>query len=172
MLTGEHILALLMEPSAATYGEVLRCVVEHEDFNYHSSELLPLGQQVVAGDLAGVQDRLRALVPLWVHSPDYHVLAFAVAKRLGDAKTMELESRFWQSCLRGMLASGDGSLERPYQVARIADEYTLIRSLKKEWTRQQMLDRDGRIVDAFDCTDGATLHFLLPKVDLETGRRA
>jgi hypothetical protein len=51
MLTGEHILALLMEPSAVTYGEVLRCVVEHEDFNYHSSELRPLQQQVVAGDL-------------------------------------------------------------------------------------------------------------------------
>jgi hypothetical protein len=59
MLTGEHILALLLEPSAATYGEVLRCVVEHEDFNYDSSELRTLQQQVVAGDLTGVQDRLR-----------------------------------------------------------------------------------------------------------------
>ena len=67
-------------------------------------------------------------------------------------------------------ASGDGSLERPYQVARVADEYALLRHLKKSWDRQTMLQRDGRVVDALECSDGASLHFQLPQADLLTGR--
>lgn len=168
--TGEQILALVLEPSAATYGAVLRSIVEHKDFNYRSHDLRTLWEQFNTGDFVTVRDRLRDLSSLWVHNPDYHVLAFGVAKRLGDQKSMALESRFRQSCLQGMLASGDGSLARPYQVAYIDDEYALLRDLNKE-AKKQSLVQDGRIVDVFECVDGSTVHFQLPNVDLETGRR-
>jgi hypothetical protein len=170
MVTKAAILALLTQPSAETYGALLRAVTEEAGFNLHADDLDELWQQFETGDFAGVKARLHQVMALWMHNPEIHVLAYAVAKRLGDAHTAEMEGHFAACCYHGMQASGDGSFERPYQVARVPDEYALLRHLKKTWTRQGMQERDGRVIDAFVCTDGAVLHFELPDADLLTGK--
>jgi len=170
MVTKELIFELMTGPSAETYNALMRAVVAEPDFNLRAEELDVLWRQFEAGDLAGVQRDLRGAIRLWIHNPEMHVLASAVARRLGDQVTAEMEAHFARCCYLGMLATGDGSLERPYQVARVADEYALLRHLKKSWDRQTMLQRDGRVVDAFECSDGGSLHFQLPKADLLTGR--
>lgn len=170
MVTKQLIFELMTGPSAASYNALLCAVVAEPDFNLRAEELQALWQQLEAGDIAGVQRNLGAALRLWIHNPEMHVLASVVARRLGDQVTAEMEAHFARCCYLGMLASGDGSFERPYQVARVADEYALLRHLRKAWDRQTMLHRDGRVVDAFECGDGTTLHFQLPKADLLTGR--
>jgi hypothetical protein len=165
-----HIVDLLKQPSAETYGVLMRCVIEHPDFRIRSDVLRELWKRFEAGDLAAVREGINTIAPLWIHSPDYHILRHALAKRDGDAQSADIEARFAYCCFQGMLATGDGSYERPYQVARVEDEYVLLRHLSIAWTRQSMLERDQRVIDIFERSDGTPLHFQLPKADLLTGK--
>lgn len=170
MVTEQLIFELLTQPSAETYSALLRAVTEEPDFNLHADHLNELWKLFETGDFAAVRDQLATVMRLWVHNPEAHVLSHAVAKRLGDQQSAEIEGRFAQCCYYGMQASGDGSFERPYQVARVPDEYALLRHLSKSWTGHSTVHRDGLVIDAFPCPDGTTLHFQLPNADLLTGR--
>ena len=170
MMSKQTILDLLTHPSAETYGEMLRAVIAEERFNVHAQDLDALWQQFEVGDISGVRNRIVAIMELWVHNPEIHVLASAIARRMGNQQDAEMEAHFARCCYLGMLATGDGSFERPYQVARVVDEYALLRHLKRSCVSQEARTRDGYVVDVFTCTDGTTIHFQLPRVDLLTGR--
>lgn len=170
MVTQQLIVELLSRPSGESYGALLRAVIREPGFNLYANELKELWQQFGTGDFAGVKARAREVMTLWIHNPEIHVLVHAVAKRLGDTDKAEMEGYFAECCYRGLQETGDGSLERPYQVARVPDEYALLRHLEKTWTRQGMQERDDRAIDAFVCTDGTVLHFQLPDADLLTGK--
>ena len=165
-----HIFDLLTRPSAETYGVLMRSVIAHPDFRIRSNAMKELWKRFEAGDLAAVREGLAAISLLWIHSPDYHILMHALAKRDGDAQSADIEARFAYCCFQGMLATGDGSYDRPYQVARVEDEYVLLQHLKISWTRQSMIERDQRVTDIFERSDGTALHFELPKADLLTGK--
>jgi hypothetical protein len=170
MVTKQLILELLTEPSAETYCALLRAVTEEPDFNLHDDQLNEVWKLFETGDFTAVRAQLATVMRLWVHNPEAHVLSHAVSKRLGDQQSAEFEGHFAQCCYYGIQASGDGSFARPYLVARVPDEYALLRHLRKSWTERGSLHREGRVIDAFSCADGTTLHFQLPNADLLTGR--
>lgn len=160
----DALFALVTNPTAATYGELLRQVTSQPDFQIYSDDMRLLRERFEAGDFAGVHQAINAVMRFWIHSPEIHLMAWSVARRLGDAETENLERRITEACIVGMQSSGDGSLTRPYQVAHVDDEYALLRFMNLQCTRQGSMARDGRTVDVFHCADGRTLHFELPGV--------
>ena len=161
----DALFALVKNPTAVTYGELLRQVVTQPGFQIYTDDMRVLREKFEAGDFAGVRDGIAAVMRFWIHSPEIHLMAWSVAKRLGDAETEKLEGLITQACVAGMQASGDGSLARPYQIAHVDDEYALLRFMKLPFTRYgSMASAEGRTIDVFHCGDGRALHFELPGV--------
>ena len=58
-----------------------------------------------------------------------------------------------------ILATGDGSRERPYVVSSVKEEYLILEHFNKIKTMQMLMDVDGKPMDCIGCEDGATYHF-------------
>jgi len=165
-VTKQTLFELIRGNTREAYAELLRSVIEQPDFQVVSDDLRLLWQRYETGDLDGVKAQLPGLMRHWIHNPEIHIISSAVARRTGDLQGEELERLLAHGCFAGMQASGDGSLERPYQVARVYDEYSLLRFLQKKLRRQRLLRPDGRVVDELVCDDNTTMYFELPKLPL------
>jgi hypothetical protein len=92
-----------------------------------------------------------------------------MAKRRGDERSAMVEARLAFACIQGLMATGDGTKDKPYVVVRVRDEYELLEHLEKRPARQTLL-RDGeRQLDCFELDDGSELYFdiSVPKSHLD-----
>ena len=60
-----------------------------------------------------------------------------------------------------LLATGDGTQERPWSVLRVADEYDVMRAKGVTPRRQATRTVDGRVVDVHEVVDGPDVWFVL-----------
>ena len=81
------------------------------------------------------------------------------AEGLEDAAKAKAEREAAAKCVEGVLATGDGSADKPYLVTRVSDEYDLLRHLKKARTTQGLRHKDGKAFDVMSCTDGTEVWF-------------
>lgn len=106
----------------------------------------------------GRYESVRLLGRQWTRffflSPRFHRLAAIASKHLGDESDAEMERFAAQACLSGILASGDGSPERPYLICDRADAREVLTRLGLEVVRQSAAERDGRIYDVFEASQG------------------
>lgn len=63
------------------------------------------------------------------------------------------------ACIEGILASGDGSQERPFVVTRTSDEHDVIDYLAKQPKRQSLTHNGSSHLDLIECTDGTEYWF-------------
>lgn len=61
--------------------------------------------------------------------------------------------------INSILATGDGSRERPYVVSSVKEEYLILRHFEKKLTLQALANVDGRRMDIMSCEDGTVYHF-------------
>src|ERR1700755_1625807 len=92
------IVDLLQRPSAETYSPLLHSVIAHPNFTIRSDAMRELWKRYSAGDVEAVRADADELTPLWIHSPELHMLLNAIAKRVGDTRTVEIETRFARCC--------------------------------------------------------------------------
>ena len=93
--------------------------------------------------------------------------AALAAEQAGDAERGAFERDFAQACLRGILASGDGSRASPYRVTHVADEYDVLEAKGKDFAEQRQISGDDGVFDLITCGDGTQLWF-----DVTAGARA
>lgn len=112
-----------------------------------------------AGRLNEVRTEL-AVLPQWLKlSPRVHELAALAAERAGDARDAEIEQFLFRVCTQGILASGDGSLDRPYLAVQLEDEAVLLAILGREAFSQALVAVGSRMLDAVLCRDGSEVFF-------------
>ena len=78
---------------------------------------------------------------------------------LDEKDAVEMESYIAGAIVRGILATGDGSADAPWQVTRTSDEYDVLQFQEKEFAGQSLIETGERKLDAMKCTDGSVLHF-------------
>jgi hypothetical protein len=66
------------------------------------------------------------------------------------------------ACLDGLLATGDGSANRPYIVTYVSDVLDLIQLQQKTALRRRVMPERDSLRDVIDCDDGRQRHFLHP----------
>ncbi len=71
------------------------------------------------------------------------------------------------SNLQSVLASGDGSIERPYKVKSIQEEYAILRHFEKELSMQGFMPQES--LDQMVCKDGSVFYFDISQA--KAGRR-
>ncbi len=105
------------------------------------------------------REKLEKAMPNLLLSPRAHGMAAMAAEGLDDAAKAKAERDAAAKCVEGMLATGDGSADKPYLVTRVTDEYDLLRHLKKVRDAQGLRHKDGKAFDVMSCTDGTEVWF-------------
>lgn len=145
---GDLVDRYLADPTPAALADVRRMVRAQPSFD----------PGLVVGEVAGLE-ALQRLMPGALLSPAAHAaLAHALA-RTGRPDAAARERRLAEASLAGILATGDGSRERPWSVLRVSDEYDVLRSLRRR-SVEQSVERDGRRhLDHHVCDDGSDVWF-------------
>ncbi len=147
------------KPGKETYLAVFKAVTEAESYNGYSMELEDVAGLVKGKKFKEAQGRLEKAMPNLLLSPRAHLWAALAAEGLREEEKAKAEREAAQKCIQGMLATGDGSPEKPYLVTRVSDEYDLLRHLNKERNVQKLRHKDGKAFDVMQCADGSEVWF-------------
>jgi hypothetical protein len=107
---------------------------------------------------------LEASMPGSLLSPAAHAMLATALRHTGRPEGAARHARLARAALEGILATGDGTAERPWSVLRISDEYDVVDSLGTRPVSQGLLVDGARRVDRVECQDGRTLHFDVTRV--------
>ncbi|MBM4041312.1 MAG: DUF4919 domain-containing protein [Planctomycetes bacterium] len=149
----------LEKPGKETYLAALKAVTEAEGYDPYSSDLDDLWPLIKEGKFQEAREKREKAMPNLLLSPRAHGLAAMAAEALDDAAKAKSEREAAAKCIEGILATGDGSPDKPYLVARVSDEYDLLRHLKKARTSQGLHHKDGKSFDVMNCADGTEVWF-------------
>ena len=123
------------------------------------------------GKYQAVLDLVAAQSATLFLSPMAHQIAKMAAEKLGDAERAHEESRRVEICLSCVIESGDGSLDKPYLVSLVQDEYAVLSALGVEPGDQSLLRHGGRSLDLFKTSDGSEPAFDVTKMLARFKRR-
>ena len=156
----EELFAKFLEkPGRETYLAVFKAVTEAESYDPYSMELNGAWDLIKERKFKEAQEKLEKAMPNLLLSPRAHSMAAMAAEGLDDAAKAKAEREAAAKCLDGMLATGDGSPDKPYLVTRVSDEYDLLRHLKKARTSQGLRHKGGKAFDVMSCADGTEVWF-------------
>ncbi|MCW4601656.1 DUF4919 domain-containing protein [Janibacter hoylei] len=94
-------------------------------------------------------------------NPLAHRLLAAAHEALGDDDAARREATLHTLSVSSVLATGDGTQERPWSVLRVADEYDVMRAKGVTPVVQATRTVDGRVVDVHEVVDGPDVWFVL-----------
>jgi hypothetical protein len=146
-------------PSRENYLAVRRAVLRLTPLPIEAMQLAELLRLLDDGSYQEVADRIELLPPSKALSPRVHFLAAEAADGLGDTAASELERFLFVLCLKGLLATGDGTQAAPYSVCHASDEYDLLEVCGHELAAQTLVEHEGRLCDMVTCTDGRRIWF-------------
>lgn len=123
-------------------------------------ELGPLMEQ---GRHREVVDAVTARMPGAALNPTAHLAMSAALEALGDGRAAERESIMARVAVSSVLATGDGTEERPWSVLRVADEYDVMRAQGITPVGQSVRGVEGRLLDRHETADGGAVWFVIDR---------
>jgi hypothetical protein len=154
-----QLLQWLDAPTVENFQSLRQTVADLSEYNPYSDDLQEaeelLEQERYEDAVQFLMERMANLIV----SPHAHILLSFAANRLGDTNRYEAESGIAALLLDSILATGDGSFERPYHVLRISDEYDVLNYLDKQPQGQSLLTDKDRHLDCHQCADGTSVCF-------------
>lgn len=156
---GDLIAGYLADPTPASLAELRRAVRSARNFqpDLAVEEVIhPLMEQ---GSYDAAVTALQNLMPGAMFSPSVHAALAEALTGAGRRDAARRELSLARAAIRSILSTGDGTVERPWSVLRVSDEYDVLRALEKA-PRQQSVDRHGdRYLDHHACADGSDVYF-------------
>ncbi|MBI3925178.1 MAG: DUF4919 domain-containing protein [Armatimonadetes bacterium] len=154
----DRFAGFVLRPHVDDFVELRRLCTASSHYKPYSETLSVADRAASEGSWQRVRD-LEGEMPDLLLSPRAHDLLRMAYEALGEAANAAMFGSFYQACMRGILASGDGSVERPYMVLRHEDEYDVLCWLGRTLKMQSLIELDGRAVDEMLLDDGSTLYF-------------
>lgn len=152
--------AFLKAPTPENYAPAQQALIASPAYRPYQQETMDAVLALVAKQqYAEARGALEKAWDNWALSPRAHALAAQIAEKLGDAAAAKREDALAAACLRGILSTGDGTIEKPYRIARIEDEYDVARHLQKKVRQQVLVHQKGRTLDVLQFKDASELHF-------------
>lgn len=155
----DEFAAFVRRPTARTYCAVRDVIVAMPEYSSGVEILARLDGLCRAGRFERARALVNDMMPLWALSPKVHWLASRAASELNDQDDAELETFLMQTCLQGILATGDGGQQRPYLVTYAGDQSAVLGSLRLTPQRQMLVAGRGRQFDVVTSTEGAEIWF-------------
>jgi hypothetical protein len=154
-----RLMQFVESPTRETYLAVREAALAETPLPIAATDLASLADLLEAEAHDELLARIDALPASKVLSPRVHYLAAEAAEALGDLDTVELERFLFVVCLRGLLATGDGTRHAPYSVCHATDEHDLLETSGLAAARQQVVEHEGALCDVVTCTDGREVWF-------------
>lgn len=146
-------------PTAENYRCARSAILSSLEGTAGSAELVELVRLCQEGHYESAWEKSDAMMPAWALSPQVHYLAAEAAVHLKNDEDHELEAFLWQTCLQGILSTGDGSQDHPYLVTHLSDEYDVLNVLKLEVESQALVETGSGRYDTVTCCDGSEIWF-------------
>jgi len=146
-------------PTRENYLAVRRAVLQRSWLPLTAVDLAEMTRLLDSEAFDEVLRRIELLPPSKALSPRVHYLTAEAAQALGDERTGELERYLFVLCLRGILATGDGSQAAPYAVCHASDEHDVLTCLGLEIANQSLVERNRQQFDRVVCSDGREVWF-------------
>lgn len=149
----------LSSPTRETYLTVREELISSDAYDPYSDEFDVAGKLYEEGNLSEACGTLERAMSNLLLSPRAHrLLSFLYAKEENE-EAAEMEFGIADTCLQGILTTGEGSLENPYLVVRTSDEYDVLEYLDKQMAQQALTGRDAKHFDVISCVDGTEYVF-------------
>ena len=155
----ELFAAFLEKPGKESYLKVFAAVTSDKSYDPYSTDLDDAWDLVKEKKFREALEKLDKGMPNLLLSPRAHRFAAMAAHSLGNDDRAKVEFDIADKCAQGMLATGDGSADKPYLATRVSDEYDLLRHLKKMRKTQGLKHKDGKAFDVMQCADGTEVWF-------------
>lgn len=159
MTFADTVAAYLTEPSSDHLAELRKQVVASDNYDWQLSPRSRAERWFAAGDHRGLIAELESAMPGGFANPGLHLLLAEAHRKLGDTEAAHREVVLYQAMMSGILATGEGTVDRPWSVLAIADEYDVLQALNKQSVEQSLVKSDGRHLDKHSCTDGSSVWF-------------
>ena len=149
----------LERPSRESFIAARQRLLSRMDFERDSFELELLADLCRDNDLDQAVDLAEQIFDLWCLSPRYHFVCGHLWEQLDCPDEVELARFQFETCLEGLLSSGTGSFDAPYQILRVCDEYDVLEAQKQRPICHRSVDRFGACLDVITCEGGAETWF-------------
>ena len=124
-----------------------------------TADLLEVARLLEDKQFAKARTCLESLPAAAALSPRVHLLAAQLAEAIGDRDDLELERFLFSVCVRGILATGEGSESSPYLVCQAADEHDLLEALRLKPVAQAIMPRGAQTLDVVKCAGAKSVWF-------------
>lgn len=152
----------LLAPTPELFRELSDEVVRSRNYQ-PSAQPMRIGSGLAQqGQAAAVLAGLESLLPGAFLNPGTHLLLSEAHRQLGQPEEAEREAVWYRATMSGILATGDGSINRPWRVLMISDEYDVLQALRKVSIRQELVTTAHGECDRQVCQDGTEYYFELP----------
>ena len=150
----------LQDPTPENFLALRSALLEAPGFDPYSRDLGRAEHFFSANQFAEAEQELRQnMRPSHILSPGTHLKLALVYQRLGRIGEMERERAIAIRCIEGILATGDGSMDRPYRVTRTSDEYDVLVATNLTWASQTLRQAGRRRLDVVRTREGQEICF-------------
>lgn len=156
----------LKDPEHVTFAQLRAAMVSHRSYAPYSGDLDQAAELVGKKEFDAARKRIQEGFPNLLLSPRAHFLLAMIARELGSEQDEKLEGYLAFRCIEGILSTGDGTRDKPFQVLRTTDEYDVMMAKQKQMTGQALIHDGSRHFDRitfddeseywFDITDSYT----------------
>ena len=151
----ERFEEFLERPTAENYRRARAAVLDAcEVCPPDPQALVELADLAARGRHEELLGQVELMMPAWALCVRVHDLAAQAAAVVGDMEEAELERFLLACCLRGILATGNGSSTKPYLVTYSTDAYDVLWSSGLRPRRQRLVEHASALHDVFECLDG------------------
>lgn len=151
--------AFVEQPSTERFLSARQALVARSPRMLSAGDFCELARLLDERDLPGLSRAIEALPPIAALSPTVHLLAARAALLAGDEQDHALEEYLAEICLEALLATGDGSIDRPYCVCCTRDEIEICRAQNLEPAKNALLHLGGSAIDVIECESGELVCF-------------
>jgi hypothetical protein len=155
----EELIQFIQSPDRDAYLAFRAKLVASDVYEPYSDEIETAYELCDQQKLVDARNTIQNAMGNLILSPSAHNLLGFLHHKLGDEQAAQMEMMIGQACIEGILASGDGSTNNPYIVARTSDEYDVFEYLGKQLEQQSLVHKDDKHLDLIQCTDGSDYWF-------------
>ncbi|PQO29129.1 hypothetical protein C5Y96_15355 [Blastopirellula marina] len=157
----DYYQAFLEAPSREGFLKLQEEVKSETDFCSAGSFVDQLADLCQRGCYEQMFEQTELMPFAWVASPSAHLYASIAAQQMGCEDDAELERFVTESILQGLLETGDGSANAPYQITYLSDRQDLLAYFSLNVEKQRLVRSPSGMMDVVTTTTGDDICFLL-----------
>jgi len=153
------IVAFLSQPSTTTYAQLRDAYIRSPEYRPEEPPDGRIWDLLEQDDLDQAEALAQAAKSRFLLSPATHVALGAVARKRGDDGSAQLEFHFANSLRSALLQTGEGTLESPFVVNRVADEFGILSWKEARPQSFAMRFHQGRLLDIITTPELGEVYF-------------